>query len=159
MFTARRLIARPFLRIAARPIHVTARRFAAADPPNMSEAMMNDPKIRETFEKLSRHPPAMAAMQKLGEIVKSKGIYSKSLRLLLADRTEAVSRTGFDANTPPSKMDMMKLVADYEFREAAQELQTEMQNAGIKIQPDTFMKMMEGALADEATDEVSKATQ
>lgn len=34
---------------------------------------MNDPAIRETFEKLSRHPPAIAAMQKVGDIIKGKG--------------------------------------------------------------------------------------
>lgn len=56
-----------------RPLHVTARRLASADPPNLSEMMMNDPKIRETFEKLSRHPPAIIAMQKVGDIIKSKG--------------------------------------------------------------------------------------
>lgn len=62
-----------------RPLHVTARRLASADPPNLSEMMMNDPKIRETFEKLSRHPPAIIAMQKVGEIIKSKGNEISSL--------------------------------------------------------------------------------
>lgn len=76
MFALRRIIARPVLRVATRQIHVTPRRFASADqPPNMQqiESMMNDPHIRETFEKLSRHPPAIEAMQKMGDIIKSKG--------------------------------------------------------------------------------------
>lgn len=59
--------------VATRRIHVTPRRFAAADPPNLSEMMMNDPQIRETFEKLGRHPPAIAAMQRVGDIIKGKG--------------------------------------------------------------------------------------
>lgn len=74
MFALRRIIARPMLRVATRQIHVTPRRFASADqPPNMQqlESMMNDPHIRETFEKLSRHPPAIEAMQKMGDIIKS----------------------------------------------------------------------------------------
>jgi hypothetical protein len=40
---------------------------------NQIESMMNDPQIRDTFEKLSRHPPAIAAMQKMGDVIKSKG--------------------------------------------------------------------------------------
>lgn len=81
MFAASRLrlVARPLSRVAMRPLHVTARRLASADPPNLSEMMMNDPKIRETFEKLSRHPPAIIAMQKVGEIIKSKGNEISSL--------------------------------------------------------------------------------
>ncbi|KAF4470788.1 hypothetical protein FALBO_2303 [Fusarium albosuccineum] len=125
MFAASRLrlVARPLMRVSMRPIHVTARQCAAADPPNLSEMMMNDPKVRETFEKLSRHPPAIIAMQKVGEIIKSKG---------------------FEPGQPPSKMEVVKLMMDKEFREAAQTLTTEMQNAGIEINPDVFMKMMEG---------------
>ncbi|KAM0342548.1 hypothetical protein ACHAPU_009399 [Fusarium lateritium] len=126
MFAVRRLIARPLLRVATRQFHVTPRRFASADqPPNMNqiESMMNDPQIRDTFEKLSRHPPAIAAMQKMGDVIKSKGL---------------------DTTQPPSKMDIMKLMMDSEFREAATTLTTEMQNAGVEINPDVFMKMMQG---------------
>ncbi|KAF5664802.1 7-aminocholesterol resistance proteini [Fusarium heterosporum] len=118
MFAVRRLIARPLLRVATRQIHVTHRRFASADqPPNMNqiESMMNDPAIRDTFEKLSRHPPAIAAMQKMGDVIKSKGL---------------------DTTQPPSKMDIMKLMMDSEFRDAATTLTTEMQNAGVEINPD-----------------------
>ncbi|KAH7129060.1 hypothetical protein EDB81DRAFT_764208 [Dactylonectria macrodidyma] len=115
MFAARRLIAMPFLRIAKRQTHATSRRFAAAGPPNLPEMMMNDPKIRETFEKLSRHPPAIAAMQRVGDIIKEKG---------------------FDTTKPPSKMAMIRLMMDKEFQEAAQTLSTEMQNAGIDMNPD-----------------------
>ncbi|EWG54670.1 hypothetical protein FVEG_12822 [Fusarium verticillioides 7600] len=126
MFALRRIIARPMLRVATRQIHVTPRRFASADqPPNMQqlESMMNDPHIRETFEKLSRHPPAIEAMQKMGDIIKSKGLATSG---------------------PPSKMDIMKLMMDKEFRDAATNLTTEMQNAGVEINPDVFMKMMQG---------------
>ncbi|KAF5710083.1 7-aminocholesterol resistance [Fusarium mundagurra] len=126
MFALRRIIARPMLRVATRQIHVTPRRFASADqPPNMQqlESMMNDPHIRETFEKLSRHPPAIEAMQKMGDIIKSKGLATSG---------------------PPSKMDIMKLMMDKEFRDAAMTLTTEMQNAGVEINPDVFMKMMQG---------------
>ncbi|KAG4256579.1 hypothetical protein FPRO04_08156 [Fusarium proliferatum] len=126
MFALRRIIARPMLRVATRQIHVTPRRFASADqPPNMQqlESMMNDPHIRETFEKLSRHPPAIEAMQKMGDIIKSKGLATSG---------------------PPSKMDIMKLMMDKEFRDAATTLTTEMQNAGVEINPDVFMKMMQG---------------
>ncbi|KAM0185786.1 hypothetical protein ACHAPA_011974 [Fusarium lateritium] len=126
MFAVRSLIARPLLRVASRQIHVTPRRFASADqPPNMNqiESMMNDPQIRDTFEKLSRHPPAIAAMQKMGDVIKSKGL---------------------DTTQPPSKMDIMKLMMDSEFRDAATTLTTEMQNAGVEINPDVFMKMMQG---------------
>jgi hypothetical protein len=79
MFALRRLIARPvampIMRVATRQMHVTPRRFASADQPNMNniESMMNDPLIRDTFEKLSRHPPAIMAMQKMAEVLKSKG--------------------------------------------------------------------------------------
>ncbi|KAM5346134.1 hypothetical protein ACJ41O_009139 [Fusarium nematophilum] len=103
-----RLIARSFIRVNLRPLHVTPRRHASADPPNLPEMMMNDPKIRDTFEKLSRHPPAIIAMQKVGDIIKSKG---------------------FEPGKAPSKMEVVKLMMDKEFREAAQTV---------------FMKMMEG---------------
>ncbi|KAF5017277.1 hypothetical protein F66182_10814 [Fusarium sp. NRRL 66182] len=123
MFAARRCISRPIMRVITRQFHVTPCRFASAEPPNMSEMMMNDPRIRETFEKLSRHPPAIAAMQRMGDIIKEKGL---------------------DASNPPTKMDLMKLMMDKGFRDAAQALTTEMQNAGVEINPDVFMKMMEG---------------
>ncbi|KAJ4178661.1 hypothetical protein NW755_013033 [Fusarium falciforme] len=125
MFAASRLrlVARPLSRVAMRPLHVTPRRLASADPPNLSEMMMNDPKIREMFEKLSRHPPAIIAMQKVGDIIKSKG---------------------FEPGKPPSKMEVMKLLMDKEFRDAAQTLTTEMQNAGIEINPDALMAMVGG---------------
>ncbi|KAF4993427.1 hypothetical protein FGRMN_6515 [Fusarium graminum] len=101
MFAVRRLIARPLLRVVTRQIHVTPRRFASADqPPNMNqiESMMNDPAFRDTFEKLSRHPPAIAAMQKMAVVIESKGL---------------------DTTQPVSKMDIMKLMMDSEFRDAA----------------------------------------
>ncbi|KAM0421175.1 hypothetical protein ACHAPT_011067 [Fusarium lateritium] len=94
-----RLLARPLARVAMRPIHVTLRRPAAADPPNLPEMMMNDPKIRETFEKLSRHPPAIIAMQKVGELIQSRG---------------------FEPGKPPSRLELVKLLMDKEFRDAAQ---------------------------------------
>lgn len=72
MFLTRRLIARPFLRCATPSTAMIYRRYASSGTPNLSE-MMNDPKIRDTFEKLSRHPPAIVAMQKIGDIVKAKG--------------------------------------------------------------------------------------
>ncbi|KAF4449514.1 hypothetical protein F53441_7219 [Fusarium austroafricanum] len=119
MFALRRIISRSMMmRVATRQIHVTPCRFASADqPPSMNqlESMMNDPHIRETFEKLSRHPPAIAAMQKMGDVIKS------------IDTTQA-----------PSKMDIMKLMMDKEFRDAATELTTEMQNAGVEVNPDSF---------------------
>ncbi|KAL6916403.1 hypothetical protein FSST1_007898 [Fusarium sambucinum] len=130
MFALRRRIARPvampIMRVATRQMHVTPRRFASADQPsNMNdiESMMNDPLIRDTFEKLSRHPPAIMAMQKMAEVLKGKGL---------------------DGSKPPSKMDLMKLMMDKEFRDASTELTTEMQNAGVEINPDVFMKMMQG---------------
>ncbi|KAG8672873.1 hypothetical protein FPOAC2_06286 [Fusarium poae] len=129
MFALRRLIARPvampIMRVATRQMHVTPRRFASADQPNMNniESMMNDPLIRDTFEKLSRHPPAIMAMQKMAEVLKSKGV---------------------DGSKPPTKMDLMKLMMDKEFRDASTELTTEMENAGVEINPDVFMKMMQG---------------
>lgn len=118
MFAASRLrlVARPLSRVAMRPIHVTARRLASADPPNLPEMMMNDPKIRETFEKLSRHPPAIIAMQKVGDIIKSKG----SETFPASDELLIYSRTGFEPGQPPSKMEVMKLLMDKEFRDAAQ---------------------------------------
>ncbi|KAL2688979.1 hypothetical protein Neosp_003029 [[Neocosmospora] mangrovei] len=100
-----------------RPLHVTARRFASADPPNLPEMMMNDPKIRETFEKLSRHPPAIIAMQKVGDIIKSKG---NGILSPASDESFIYSRTGFEPGQPPSKMEVMKLLMDKEFRDAAQ---------------------------------------
>ncbi|RGP74591.1 hypothetical protein FSPOR_1168 [Fusarium sporotrichioides] len=135
----------PIMRAATRQIHVTPRRFASADQPsnmNNIESMMNDPLIRDTFEKLSRHPPAIAAMQKMGEVIKSKGMdpctHEECVQYLTADNT------GLDASKPPSKMDLMKLMMDKEFRDASTELTTEMQNAGVEINPDVFMKMIQG---------------
>lgn len=41
---------------------------------------------------------------------------------------------GIDANSgPPSTMQMMKLAANSEFRQAAQKVVTELQNAGVDI--------------------------
>ncbi|CAH0050647.1 unnamed protein product [Clonostachys solani] len=122
MFATRRIISQPFIRVAARQLQATSRRHASTGPPNMAEMMYRDPKLRDTFEKLARHPGAILAMQNISQIIQNKG---------------------FQPGKMPSKMDMLKLMMDKEFREAAQKLTEEMQNAGVEINPDVFMKMME----------------
>uniref|UniRef100_A0A8H7K8F3 Uncharacterized protein n=1 Tax=Bionectria ochroleuca TaxID=29856 RepID=A0A8H7K8F3_BIOOC len=96
----------------------------------MAEMMYRDPKLRDTFEKLARHPGAILAMQNISQIIQNKG---------------------FQPGNMPSKMDMLKLMMDKEFRRQHKsvlmsnvtQLTEEMQNAGVEINPDVFMKMME----------------
>ncbi|KFA62432.1 hypothetical protein S40285_06081 [Stachybotrys chlorohalonatus IBT 40285] len=117
-------LARPLCRMASRPAYrpsVTIRSFASPAPPNMAEQLQSDPQLREMMEKLSRHPGAIVAMQNIAQIVKDKG---------------------FEPGQTPSKMEMMKLLMDGDFRKAAQELNNEMQKAGVEINPDSLMKMM-----------------
>ena len=73
---ARALLARPFSRVAVRQFSLTARRrYASPDLSNLANLMQSDPKLRDIVEKLSRHPPAIVAMQKLGDIVQKKGLH------------------------------------------------------------------------------------
>lgn len=83
--------------------------------------MMQDPAIREMFEKLQSHPPAIAAMGKFVNILKEKG---------------------FEADKPPSATDLYKIFMDKESMKVIQELAAEMKNAGIDVGNETFMNMM-----------------
>ena len=84
MFAVRRIISRPFLGAAARQLQARPRRLASTGPPNIAEMMYRDPKLRDTFEKLSRHPGAITAMQNISQIIQSKGEHSLSVVLDLA---------------------------------------------------------------------------
>lgn len=78
------IAARPALRVASRPLHITARRQAAPIDNNLSDAqaealkrMQENPELRELVMKVTKHPEAMAAMQKVGQLgQKLSGVWS-----------------------------------------------------------------------------------
>ncbi|KAL1410367.1 hypothetical protein Q8F55_004375 [Vanrija albida] len=91
----------------------------ASEQPNPPNPMM-DPRIQDFARKVHEHEGARAAMTRLGELMKEKGI---------------------DLSQPPSTMTMLKLGMDKEVREAGQKLMEELKNAGIEITPETAQQI------------------
>ncbi|KAI9159114.1 hypothetical protein HJFPF1_07122 [Paramyrothecium foliicola] len=122
---ARFPIARGVSRLATQGLRVTAPRrveFRRFSTKNASDQIQVDPQIQAMMEKAVQHPGALAAMQNIGQLFQDKG---------------------FGPEKMPSKMDLFKLMMDKDFREAAQKLTEELQNAGVDMDPGTLMKMME----------------
>ncbi|KAH7313596.1 hypothetical protein B0I35DRAFT_480273 [Stachybotrys elegans] len=110
--------------LAAAAAAPSRRTFASESNPSMAELanrMQNDPQMRDMVEKLAKHPGAVAAMSKLGELLKTKGV---------------------DPGSSPSRMQLVKLMMDSEVREAAVKLNEEMRAAGIDMDPNVFLQMM-----------------
>jgi hypothetical protein len=110
---------------ATRQFSLTARRYATPEEPDAPSAsdmqrIMSDPAMRGMVEKLGQHPTVMAAMQKLSEVMRSKG---------------------FGPGNLPGKMDMMKLAFDQDFRQAAETLNEELQKADIQLDPEIMKKV------------------
>jgi hypothetical protein len=159
---ARSLFARPFLRMATRPLrlrqfHVSPpRRYAVPEQPNWEEMMRNDPKLQDTLAKLARHPSALQAMQNVSRIIKDQGTAAHSL--LLADHQADRSGLLRLRSQHPTNQDgrgqvddeqriqrscqrgsqtatLLVEVGAFNLTHSAQ-LTEEMQKAGIEINPD-----------------------
>ncbi|KAG7529985.1 hypothetical protein FFLO_05282 [Filobasidium floriforme] len=90
---------------------------ARADLSDMAEAFAKSPLL----DIMKKSPGAVAALKEAGEIAKKKGV---------------------DMTSPPSKMTMMSLAFDSEFRGAIEKLMTELKNAGVDVTPENLQNMM-----------------
>ncbi|WOO85201.1 uncharacterized protein LOC62_06G008700 [Vanrija pseudolonga] len=101
-------------RLPAMRAFATSRPARASEDPTPNPMM--DPRIQDFARKVHDHEGARAAMTRLGDLMKEKGI---------------------DLSQPPSAMTMLKLGMDKDVREAGQKLMEELKNAGIEITPET----------------------
>ncbi|KAG1753841.1 uncharacterized protein EDB91DRAFT_419925 [Suillus paluster] len=86
------------------------------------DAFLAQFKNTSIFGKLADKPEALMALRDFAELMRAQGI---------------------DANSPPSTLQMMKLAANSEFRQAAQKVVTELQKAGVDItSQDTMQELM-----------------
>ncbi|KAJ8595359.1 hypothetical protein M405DRAFT_857436 [Rhizopogon salebrosus TDB-379] len=87
------------------------------------DAFLSQFKNTSVFTKLADKPEALMALRDFAELMRAQGI---------------------DANSgPPSTLQMMRLAANAEFRQAAQKVVTELQNAGVDItSQDTMQELM-----------------
>ncbi|OAX42880.1 hypothetical protein K503DRAFT_262257 [Rhizopogon vinicolor AM-OR11-026] len=87
------------------------------------DAFLSQFKNTSIFGKLADKPEALMALRDFAELMRAQGI---------------------DANSgPPSTMQMMRLAANSEFREAAQKVVTELQKAGVDLtSQDTIQELM-----------------
>ncbi|KAG2146630.1 hypothetical protein DEU56DRAFT_785542 [Suillus clintonianus] len=86
------------------------------------DAFLSQFKNTSIFGKLADKPEALMALRDFAELMRAQGI---------------------DANAPPSTLQMMRLAANSEFREAAQKVVTELQNAGVDLtSQDTIQELM-----------------
>ncbi|KAF4969494.1 hypothetical protein FSARC_3280 [Fusarium sarcochroum] len=121
MFAARRLLAaRPLARVATRQFHATPRRSAVGKVGSLRRYISDD-HVHEYIRELARHPRVLAAAAKVGEGIK---------------------RNNFTSFQRPQKTQVVKLLADPEFREAAQKLAEEMERAGIEQRPELFQHLL-----------------
>ncbi|KAH7304565.1 hypothetical protein B0I35DRAFT_445042 [Stachybotrys elegans] len=107
--------------------------------------MQNDPKIREMVEKQAQHPGAVAAISKLGELLKTKGVarsvlwdvHTHTVHIVIFCEPDRV-----DPGSSPNCMQLVKLMMGSEVREAAVKLNEEMHAAGIDMDPNVFFQTM-----------------
>ncbi|KAL8339367.1 hypothetical protein RB601_005791 [Gaeumannomyces tritici] len=129
-----RALARPLgpaAPLQLRRLHASARlRATTKDSPTPEELMAN-PKMRDLFTKVSKHPAVLEAIAGLGEILQRHGI----------GESPAVSSMSLPANISdahsgqrPGMVQMAKVLVDKDFREASQKLKDEMDKAGIDTQ-------------------------
>ncbi|OJA20878.1 hypothetical protein AZE42_00864 [Rhizopogon vesiculosus] len=87
------------------------------------DAFLSQFKNTSIFGKLADKPEALMALRDFAELMRAQGI---------------------DANSgPPSTMQMMRLAANSEFRQAAQKVVTELQKAGVDLtSQDTIQELM-----------------
>ncbi|KAL8286110.1 hypothetical protein RB601_005791 [Gaeumannomyces tritici] len=113
-----RALARPLgpaAPLQLRRLHASARlRATTKDSPTPEELMAN-PKMRDLFTKVSKHPAVLEAIAGLGEILQRHGIDAHS-------------------GQRPGMVQMAKVLVDKDFREASQKLKDEMDKAGIDTQ-------------------------
>ncbi|GHJ84620.1 hypothetical protein NliqN6_1022 [Naganishia liquefaciens] len=73
------------------------------------------------FNVIKSHPTAMEAIRDIGDLMQKKGI---------------------DLTQPPSKMTLMKLAMDGEFRIAITKVMTELKQAGVDVTPENVQQLM-----------------
>ncbi|KAG0705469.1 hypothetical protein DFH29DRAFT_906631 [Suillus ampliporus] len=87
------------------------------------DAFLSQFKNTSIFGKLADKPEALMALRDFAELMRAQGI---------------------DANSPPSTLQMMKLAANSEFRQAAQKVVTELQKAGVDVTSQETMQELMG---------------
>ncbi|TLS26602.1 hypothetical protein PpBr36_04223 [Pyricularia pennisetigena] len=85
--------------------------------------LRSDPWVKEATGKIAQNPEAVKAIMEFEQILKAKGF-------------------DFRAGQQPSKLQMMKLMLDKDFRQAMLKLAEEMQKAGIDGNSPQMKEMM-----------------
>lgn len=107
-------------------------RAAESEKPFFNVSTLDDFKRSPAFEKISRSPDAVLAIQKLVKVMEKQG--ALQLGLVRAYLTSK-SCLGVDLSSgkPPSMIQMSKLFMNSEFRKGAEELVEELKKTGINV--------------------------
>ncbi|KAI5454153.1 hypothetical protein NCC49_004219 [Naganishia albida] len=111
---ALRTIVRPST--SHRCLTVSARRLASQE-----EAFATAFSQSPLYNIIKSHPTAMQAIKEIGDLMQTKGI---------------------DLTQPPSKMTMVKLAMDSDFRTAIANVMKELKAAGIDVTPENVQQLM-----------------
>lgn len=76
----------------------------------------------------------MQAIKEIGDLMQTKGNCFEVTSLRAADQLPV--RSGIDLTQPPSKMTMVKLAMDSDFRTAITNVMKELKAAGIDVTPE-----------------------
>ncbi|TLD24150.1 hypothetical protein PspLS_06369 [Pyricularia sp. CBS 133598] len=90
---------------------------------DLAKKLREDPWVKEATGKIAQSPDAVNAIMEFEQVLKAKGY-------------------DFRAGQQPSKLQMMKLMMDSEFRQAMLKLAEEMQKAGIDGNSPQMQEMM-----------------
>jgi hypothetical protein len=120
---------------SARYFSVSAYRQAAEISKAQTEAL-EALKSSEAFQKISKSPAALSAIQKLTEVMQNSGPFLFSFAKVILKYA-----TGIDPGTKPTTLQMLKLATNSEFREASKSVVQELQNAGVDLTSKVFIAM------------------
>lgn len=132
---ARSLLARSLPARSLRParkLHAGARlRFATPTGSPTAEALMNNPKARDMFAKVGKHPAVVEAIVELSEILKRHGIGKHVVQLPC--RSRLTSSSDAHSGERPSMVQIARVLMDKDFREASMKLKDKMEEAGVEM--------------------------
>jgi hypothetical protein len=132
-----------------RPYHPCHNRRHFSISPRLQAAEITDPflatfKHTSIFQKLAGNPDALSALTSFAKLIQEQGTFC--IERLICSFVFNLWFLGVDimSGTPPSKLQMLRMLGNAEFREAAKRVAVEMQKAGVEINTEVcFVECLE----------------
>ncbi|KAJ9104581.1 hypothetical protein QFC21_002079 [Naganishia friedmannii] len=127
-------LTRPVVRLynLYRTICTTPRRLAQTPPPPSSPVDSND------LASAASEMMSMFAQSPLYNTIKSRPGAIEAIKTV----GDLMQKKGIDVSAPPSKMTMLQLAMDLEFREAVKTVICELKAAGVDVTPENIQQLM-----------------